>query len=279
MIRSADDPLPPLDEAIPLSEQVRDTEMAPANLVVLVPRAEMDEPTSWWSVHRFMHGWARYAELEEHLRALATRVHPPKIWRTHDDPVGHAFVDWSNEDFVQPSDHQRISLLGSEAVHHLRSSLDHLVYNAGWKDSGTRPRHTQFPIVSNRNDWNRERRNSLRPLSQAHVEWIEAVQPYHGDGWARDLQILSNMDKHQFAMQISPSVEIQINHEQALPDPDDDSRLLLGITGVTLRALLVEDTRHREATTVLPDMLLGAARLINLFLAEDGLPLMDIEVG
>jgi hypothetical protein len=90
-----------------------------------------------------------------------------------------------------------MSILIGEHIYNLRSSLDYLVYELAWKDSGVIQRNTQFPIFKRDNDWKKKYRTLLRGVCGDCIEFIKLRQPAYGCTWTANLQSKSNPDKHE----------------------------------------------------------------------------------
>jgi hypothetical protein len=95
-----------------------------------------------------------------------------------------------------PPDHW--PLLAGEAIHNLRSALDHTVHAASGAASGT-----QFPIFTDARDFRKKGRKMISRTPPAVRALIEKAQPYNRlpahptlDALAR-LNKLSNLDKHR----------------------------------------------------------------------------------
>jgi len=95
-------------------------------------------------------------------------------------------------------------------AHNARSALDHLAYLVVLENNGGNDEWTQFPILYNPFDWERECGRCIGNASARHKAIIESFQPYHRHdlwGWksrysAADdplfiLNCLSNIDKHR----------------------------------------------------------------------------------
>jgi hypothetical protein len=109
----------------------------------------------------------------------------------------------------------RLGLLAGDAIHNLRSALDHLAYQLAV--IGTGPgKGTQFPIFENPDDYRYNEKRLLEGIAPRHRTVIESVQPYHArklsaatdplpsphDPIAVNLYLmalgrLDNMDKHR----------------------------------------------------------------------------------
>jgi len=109
-------------------------------------------------------------------------------------------------------DVKRWGLLLGDAVHNMRSALDHLVYAGAIRVTGQNPppdeRKLQFVIVDAPGDWSStQQQRHMRPLTDEMRTFIEGVQPYKSsdqndpDGyqlhllrWVRELD---DSDKHR----------------------------------------------------------------------------------
>src|SRR3954451_18997253 len=96
----------------------------------------------------------------------------------------------------------RLGILVSEFSHHLRATLDNLVWQLVLLRGGSPTRLTQFPIYESR-----ERYQSsswmLRGVSADDRALIERCQPFQqgeraADAYLAQLAWLNNMDKHRF---------------------------------------------------------------------------------
>jgi hypothetical protein len=96
-----------------------------------------------------------------------------------------------------------LALIVSDCIHNLRAALDYIVYELAKLDSGLPdPNGTQFPItVEDKFVEHRKARlkgkGPFAHLTDAHVDAIEAYQPYKGFNWTETLRDISNPDKHR----------------------------------------------------------------------------------
>ncbi len=90
-----------------------------------------------------------------------------------------------------------------EIVHNLRSSLDHLVYEASaTADDGTALHGTAYPVYMNEARYNQEAAYRIRGLNDTTKAFVRSLQPFTNDDpeivpylWL--LHELSNTDKHR----------------------------------------------------------------------------------
>lgn len=99
-----------------------------------------------------------------------------------------------------------LSVIVGDAVHNLRSSLDHLAWRLALLTTDKPFDRTQFPIALSPGEFNSKTgQNMIRDLSPKHRAIVESLQPYNGpdtpDSFAplalADLRCLSNTDKHR----------------------------------------------------------------------------------
>ena len=113
-----------------------------------------------------------------------------------------------------PPDHW--PLVAGEAIHNLRSSLEHAVYMASGEAKGT-----QFPIFLTEPDFKKLGRPMIARTSRAVRALIEARQPYNRtpenpglDALAR-LRQLSNLDKHKTLAVVACAVDLAfVSHSE-----------------------------------------------------------------
>lgn len=135
---------------------------------------------------------------------------------------------------VRPTPHRLSAILG-DAIHNLRSALDHLAYQLVWVGSGKRPSsHVYFPIADDRTKYIEQRRRQMKGATPAAIATLDSLAPYKGgndDLWR--LHRLDNVDKHRVLL-TSGSALRSINLgalmlEQALrhfvPPPEADKLL------------------------------------------------------
>ncbi|HEX3041960.1 MAG TPA: hypothetical protein VHP56_07735 [Solirubrobacterales bacterium] len=118
--------------------------------------------------------------------------------------IGHFERDTSEYVFRvngEPPD-PRLGLIVGELGHHLRASLDNLLWQVVLFRGGSPSRSTQFPIYESRERYLSSRR-MLRGISTDDRAAIQAVQPYHlGPEAAHTHPLatiawLNNIDKHR----------------------------------------------------------------------------------
>ncbi len=112
------------------------------------------------------------------------------------------------------------AVLVSAIIHHLRASLDYLVYELALKDSGGVQDGTQFIIEDAKSDPKNPKRgfdfrakSYLRGLSPTHIVALENLQPYKGVQWTETLRDISNPDKHRKLTTIRGSQTISHSFE------------------------------------------------------------------
>jgi len=112
------------------------------------------------------------------------------------DETGH-FADL---DAVAPM----ITVIASETVHNLRGSLDHLVYQLAALDSGSHQPAARFPICETLEQFRADATVALHGLNAAHIERLDAVQPYRGVQWPRKLVELTDPARQSTLVLVTP---------------------------------------------------------------------------
>lgn len=179
---------------------------------------------------------------------------------------------------------RRLTFIASEIVHHVRVSLDYLAYNAVWLAKGEPRPHTKFPLVTEPDKWNQERRKGIRGVKEHHREWIEEVQPFKGVEWTKHLLDLSNQDKHRTAVELIPLYSARFDPAKIYGDPAGDP---------TYRGFQAERPRvemrivpamepEREGPPgagveqILSGLIEGGVGLVNKFITEAGYSPMEL---
>jgi len=242
-----------------------------------VPRSNTDSASYWWAAMRYMQAHRTLREIEPLVQRIYKRINDqqwPWVRGVPDEPHAGALtweVPYARE-IITANDKREASFIASQTLHYLRSALDHLIYHAAWFDAGTPQKQTQFPIFDDAAKWATKNgaAKHLRGVSQAHINVVEAAQPFNGGTWAADLQELSNADKHRFGVEVSPTLQIGIDFGSAVDDQARAGGKLARVDTVSLR-LLLPPLENREFTDVFDAMFVGAADVINPFLQEQGI--------
>jgi hypothetical protein len=123
------------------------------------------------------------------------------------DPTQHIFTLQVNEPIPM-----RWGILFGEAIHHLRSALDHVVFQLTLDMKGASAEGTGFPIITDPNDWARMSKRAseysrtsgmygIRELGPEVIAYVERLQPYPDrhpeDNVLLALHKIWNQDKHQ----------------------------------------------------------------------------------
>lgn len=194
----------------------------------------------------------------EHPSIRASRSNPTDYeligftgysWEFHDAHIGH------------------LTLLASEALHHIRSALDYVAYQLVLADTGTAREMTQFPIVDKASDFRREARRRLPNVTSEHLALVESVQPYMGKTWAGNLNRLSNRDKHRYPVDVSACYTFIIDPGAFYLDPlGQETHRGYQIENATLSFRFIGtkglNAAELEVIPTLEDILAGAVNLI-----------------
>lgn len=169
-------------------------------------------------------------------------------WAYHDAHIGH------------------LTLLASEAIHHVRCALDYVAYQLVLADNGTAGEMTQFPITAKASEFRREVRRRLPNVHDEHLVLVESVQPYVGVTWAGHLNTLSNRDKHRYPVDVSASYMFTIDPSAQYADPlGEESHRGYQIESATLSFRFTgttgSDSAELELLPTLEEILVGAVNL------------------
>lgn len=166
--------------------------------------------------------WAKLRRAAEHRNLLDQYARETFAIEANRARVGLRF-DRSTSEYVLYVSHmpdlgpffERVSVILGDAIHDLRSALDHLVFElARWNtnDQVRNPREIQFPIVDTPGDFQKAERNLLAEIRPEHRAIIERYQPYHriheqvavGPYFhpLAMLRDLSNVDKHRLLITV-----------------------------------------------------------------------------
>ena len=101
------------------------------------------------------HAMTAYSRLLELRRILFSwKTTPPKAKvLVHDYPENRPGITLEWGAFATTEDRETVSLLGSEVLHHLRASVDHIVYAASEIHAGPDPKGTGFPAAVDDDAW------------------------------------------------------------------------------------------------------------------------------
>lgn len=249
--------------------------------------SDANKPTMEWSARRLVQASRRLNELHAMLRDLAVnwnsvptfnyeKLQDGSLQMLHPDPGAYlAELNSKAETFFEASN------LASEVLHHVRSSLDFTISQATWKNQGSIRTTTQFPLCENPKEW-KDNKARIKGLTAQQRRWVSEVQPLNGQAWGRHLRYLSNSDKHRSPIGLTPvaqfeSPTLEMAHAamrgSQVTLPAVDFHFGLEISGIP-------DSPHGDFSDALPilkEILIGAVSVVQLFLAEEGLPTMQIQ--
>ena len=137
---------------------------------------------------------------------------------TRRDPQTHRLIYFVNN--VDQPDPQLAGIVG-DALHNLRSSLDHIAYRLVENGTGMPPsRHIYFPIFDDRTNYNSHGHRQVRGASPNAVQAIDAIRPYReGNSRLWQLHKLNIVDKHRLLLMggaVFDSVNISPTIQQAM---------------------------------------------------------------
>ncbi|MGB7548294.1 MAG: hypothetical protein WBM14_11130 [Terracidiphilus sp.] len=144
---------------------------------------------------------AKYEWAKQHVNQLESAIddfrsaNPHSIATKHDNQRDEITYHLTAVPVIP--DH--IGLMLGDAIHNLRTTLDHLAWALVAEAGGTLDEHTSFPISNLSKDFKSVMGSRVKGLGEHCRKAIERVQPYpDGRGrWAWQLHHLDIIDKHQ----------------------------------------------------------------------------------
>jgi len=157
------------------------------------------------NVHPLYGARKRIERADKHLNEIISEVEAYAL--THQNNITLKYDEIRNNSrlhFVIPQPLPiTVALAVSDCIHNLRAALDYLIFELSREDSGDPdPSGTQFPITTE-DEFIKHRKarlknkGPLRYLTLAHIDAIEAYQPYKGINWTQTMRDISNPDKHR----------------------------------------------------------------------------------
>lgn len=164
-------------------------------------------------------------------------------------------------------------MLASEALFHISAALDSLVFELAWLDSGNEVDRTQFPIERTAKGWMSRRNTYHRGVHDDHVEKIERFQPYLGCDWTRQLQELSNADKHRRLVRIERGAGFDLANVDFRPIRNDPARVRAKVPSARILVELADGTQVQES---LWSILMGAGEAVDTFAETFGVSRLNL---
>lgn len=128
---------------------------------------------------------------------------------------------------------RKTSLIVGDAVHCLRSALDHII-SACAIAQGRSPNDTAFPIVTDRDQFEKRVKDKARKAGALAVEQVRYLKPYPGgDGRLVGLHQLDMIDKHRTLLVVAGAGDFRTRYLPRANHPQfevEDSIYLLGDT-------------------------------------------------
>lgn len=120
-----------------------------------------------------------------------------------------------------------VSVIIGDALHNLRSSLDHLVTEAVIANGHEPCRENAFPVSKNEAGFKQSVLTKLRGTSREFIDFVTSLKPYQeaGDGVIFPLSQLNNLDKH---MAIIPVASVHTLHNVRVRSADGGIDVAIG---------------------------------------------------
>ena len=142
-----------------------------------------------------MHHIVRAAE---HWRELKDEL--SNDWDERTSQMGRGF-DHNGDFEIRLPDMEiagRAQTIVADVVWHLMAALDSMVYRASIENCGDNDeRATMFPIETDSEEFGRKADVHLKYLSDRQVRFIEALQPFNGNGLLCPMKDMSKSTKHR----------------------------------------------------------------------------------
>ncbi len=247
----------------------------------LVPRVASD-PSLGYVPPRLIRAVQRYGELVETFTDMTKQITkvPAVTAQLSDLDRANPPLTLDVEDVLPWRSANELRLLVSEILHHLRVTADHLVYNVAWLDSGSEQMRTQFPIFRSESDLRANESRMLAGVNAMHRGWFQAVQPFNGVVWTEALAYLSNNDKHNYLLEVVPTLRYRIDLHSGTQSADDPETVCLPVDNLEacLRLIRRDGGPYEPLEKQLGGIVSGLAELLNQFLREAGMSEVKVEV-
>jgi hypothetical protein len=161
--------------------------------------------------------WAKVHRADECLASLKTEV----AEFLSSDPRPFRIVGDHHNNFTEygytvhaPEIPLRFSVLVGEVVHHLRSTLDHLVWALALRTTNGPSSRIQFPICDTREKFDKAIKNGvLRGVGSSAIKLIESLQPFKSktphDTFFYALHQLDIEDKHRLLVVVGAAATMK----------------------------------------------------------------------
>lgn len=230
---------------------------------------------------RLIRAAQRYGELLQTFGAMSEQVTkaPVVTARLSDLDGANPPLTLDIEDVLPWTSATELRLLVSEILHHLRVTADHLVYNVAWLDSGTEQKRTQFPVFKKASDFRANEFRMLPGVNLTHRGWFEAVQPFNGVDWTEALAYLSNNDKHNYLLEVVPTLRYRIDLHSGTQTTSDPETVFLPVDNLEAHVRLIrrEGGPYEPLDKQLGAIMAGLVDLLNRFLREAGISEVRLE--
>ncbi len=134
----------------------------------------------------------------EHWHQLKDEL--SKDWDERTAIMGRGFNQKGNFEIHLPDMEiaGRAQTIVADVIWHLMAALDNMVYRASMENCGDiDERATMFPIENDSEEFDRKADLHLKYLSGRQVKFIEALQPFKGNGLLGPMKEMCNSTKHR----------------------------------------------------------------------------------
>lgn len=156
--------------------------------------------------------WAHIEAIRHKARAFEQQTPPPFAYRVEQAELGEGAVEYQLYAIVREQPPPDFAPMIGDAVHNIRSALDHLVYELA-PPSVRETNKTQFPIYTDEDGYRKDAKRLIEGIVGDERILIERVQPWQSDEpHSNPLEVLrqlSNRDKHRLLVPVIAAVNWQ----------------------------------------------------------------------
>jgi len=146
---------------------------------------------------------------------------------------------------------ETIALIVGDAVHNLRSSLDHLAWQLVEAGGGTPNRDTYFPISQTSQQYaSAIGKGEIEKMRPGALKALCAIQPYRtSDATLRHIHDLDRIDKHRLVLTVATALrdwQVSVSNGLTIPFSEVPRPLIAGDEIVNIPTSTYERTGHQN---------------------------------
>jgi hypothetical protein len=145
--------------------------------------------------------------LEWKLKPHGVRVKRDAVGREYLEPFLENSTVWNDPTWIA------LCCTAGDAIHNLRSTLDHIAYAVAWKRKGSLPslmlKKVNFLVRKSGAEFNRVA-GGQRAIGDDWVKFMRSNQPYSRRNGLWRLNQLDNLDKHRELLSLTPVRKVSV---------------------------------------------------------------------